>query len=194
LITPEQQRAATYTAVRGDYYQFGKNTPGWCSQCGTYSNAWGYKGVKTAQDPCPEGFRIPSIAQFDSLFKSSGIGLCISGGDGSPSYATENKWYYTEPKTDGTWKTAGMNIGDHLFLPCTGGISNGGSSSSPSKINGYYNYSYANYWTNYYTEKLNTTITMGSSLLCIVNHSGALGASGVTDFHQAVTISCVVDE
>jgi uncharacterized protein (TIGR02145 family) len=148
LATPATQQAASPTSawtnsdgvttsrVYGNVYQWGNNlalastgtennwanattttagTPGYFSD----DDAWGNSGAKTANDPCPVGWRVPSTTQWRSLangnessFSINTTGVVTTSG---------NKW---------TWKTTtttGVQIGDFLFLPavgCRNGVSN----------------------------------------------------------------------
>ena len=74
------------------------------------NNRW-LDASKTANDPCPQGYKIPSQAQWGDLF--------ISGiTSGTPGTATQNTW---------TWTGNGYTVGANLYLPAAGyrGASNG---------------------------------------------------------------------
>jgi uncharacterized protein (TIGR02145 family) len=58
---------------------------------------------KTANDPCPAGFRVPTQAQWVGLFRDNS--------DGPPNIATRNTW---------TWTGNGFTIGSNLYLPAAG--------------------------------------------------------------------------
>ncbi len=64
----------------------------------------GTNPAKAANDPCPAGFKVPSQAQWGSIF---------AGGvtQGAPSAATANVW---------TWTGNGYTVGSALYLPAAG--------------------------------------------------------------------------
>ncbi|MDR1764383.1 MAG: fibrobacter succinogenes major paralogous domain-containing protein, partial [Dysgonamonadaceae bacterium] len=121
----------TTSRVYGNYYQWGNNlalastgtdnnwvnattttagTPGYFNS--SYNNAWGNSGAKTANDPCPAGWRVPSITQWQSLANGNTSSFSLNT-TGVVTTST-NKW---------TWKAAttkGVQIGNFLFLPVAG--------------------------------------------------------------------------
>lgn len=73
------------------------------------NNLWGdgttgANPAKAANDPCPAGFKVPSQAQWGSIF---------AGGTtyGAQSTATANVW---------TWTGNGYTVGSNLYLPAAG--------------------------------------------------------------------------
>ena len=59
---------------------------------------------KTANDPCPAGFRVPTQAQWGGLYQDGAT-------SGAPNSATRNTW---------TWTGNGFTIGSNLYLPAAG--------------------------------------------------------------------------
>jgi uncharacterized protein (TIGR02145 family) len=60
--------------------------------------------AKAANDPCPTGWKVPSQAQWQSIFHATANGV-------APGTATANTW---------TWATNGYRVNTALFLPAGG--------------------------------------------------------------------------
>ncbi|TAE04331.1 MAG: hypothetical protein EAZ95_20685, partial [Bacteroidetes bacterium] len=68
-------------AIHGDYYQWGRNAPAattsaligtWGSQGGNSNNGnWTSTGTGGPNDPCPDGFRVPSSAEWDAVIANN---------------------------------------------------------------------------------------------------------------------------
>jgi uncharacterized protein (TIGR02145 family) len=128
-ITWTNSDGVTTSQVYGNFYQWGNNlalastgtdnnwksgttttagSPGYFSS----DNAWGNSGAKTANDPCPVGWRVPSTTQWQSIGNGNSNSITIN--TTGVVTTSGNKW---------TWKettTKGLQIGDFLFLPAAG--------------------------------------------------------------------------
>jgi uncharacterized protein (TIGR02145 family) len=104
LTTPEQIKNAPPSKTYGSIYQWGKKNA-WPS---TESVGGWTGGSKTAADPCPAGWRVPSQAQWGSIFN---VGTTSS----APGTATANTWTW-----NGATTTRGYGVGFGLFLPAAG--------------------------------------------------------------------------
>jgi uncharacterized protein (TIGR02145 family) len=76
----------------------------------------GVNPAKAANDPCPSGFKVPSQAQWNGLFRTVST-------SGAPNTATFNTW---------TWTGNGFLIGQKLYLPAAG--QRIGNSDTPSDV------------------------------------------------------------
>jgi uncharacterized protein (TIGR02145 family) len=69
-------------AIHGDYYQWGKNAPdanvdviigAWGSQGGSTANGNWTPTEKGPNDPCPDGFRVPSAAEWQAVHDNNAV-------------------------------------------------------------------------------------------------------------------------
>jgi uncharacterized protein (TIGR02145 family) len=107
----------------GDYYQWGQNTIAAFSPNdatnpdglnGTWENNSALDGawtddIKAAKDPCPDGFRVPTRAEWQGVFNNSL----------NPQTSVGNYVGATNPNGSTTYD-CGIRLGDCLYLPATG--------------------------------------------------------------------------
>jgi uncharacterized protein (TIGR02145 family) len=139
----------------GNYYQWGRNTnitsgsprygaagptgpgsgeansgsiSGW-STTAAANSAWADASKVVANDPCPDGFRVPTKAQWEAVINSS-LNPTVSYGTGWSTTMNAHTNY-----------AAGLRIGSGtsgLFLPAAGTRSNTNGSLSNRNVLGYY--------------------------------------------------------
>ncbi|NDV95151.1 hypothetical protein D0T84_09490 [Dysgonomonas sp. 521] len=109
--------------VLSDRPQYGKYIPGYTGSKDDWRNPqsdtlWGdgtekRNQLKTASDPCPTGWKVPSREQWQSIYKVSGAGI--------PSQATANSWTYIKGIAIPANKApGGFALADILYLPIGG--------------------------------------------------------------------------
>lgn len=96
------------TSTVPGHNQFIRATIDWINVTG-FDNRWGdgttgANPPKAPNDPCPAGWKIPSISQWRSIFRESTI-------NAGPASATANTW---------TWTGNGFKVGNSLYLPAAG--------------------------------------------------------------------------
>jgi uncharacterized protein (TIGR02145 family) len=128
LTTPDQIKNAPTSQTYGHYYQWGKklawptagSVSGWNSGSNTVVDgagfnydraAWFSGSGKTAADPCPAGYRMPTRAHWNSIFSPD----TNYGESKALENATANTWVWSS-----TTPTTGLQIGQSLFLPAAG--------------------------------------------------------------------------
>jgi uncharacterized protein (TIGR02145 family) len=125
--------ADSNTPGHSDFIKAPDNPYDWRNGSGN-TDRWTDSG-KAANDPCPNGYRVPSIAQWQSIFNDK-------SGDDAFSYgevSNANTWYWQT--TNGNIKTLGASNGGSLFLPAAGerGYTNGSMDGAGS---------YGCYWSS----------------------------------------------
>jgi uncharacterized protein (TIGR02145 family) len=127
------------------------------------ANRWGGETqTKQPNDPCPAGWKVPSQAQWNSIFGNSLI---------LPSSATANTWKWESDTYGG-----GYRVGSSMFLPAAGYRDRNGT-LHPSKDIGYYwsntifgvQSNYVNFSPDYASTITNTFIfrAFGLSVRCV---------------------------
>jgi uncharacterized protein (TIGR02145 family) len=102
--------------------------------------------AKTANDPCPTGFKIPSQAQWGGLFRT---GIT----SGAPGTANQNTW---------TWTTSGFMVGSNLFLPAAGYRNGSNATLTNVGTNAYYSSSNVNGTNTYNLSFSSGTVSPGN--------------------------------
>jgi len=94
-----------------------------------------YNGSKTINDPCPDGWRVPTDAEFQSIMNGSVDQVAFSGSYNSVS---GNRWQWVSNSTSGYLVTPSGSSSPTLFLPAAGYRYYGSSPLSAVGSNGTY--------------------------------------------------------
>ncbi len=98
--------------------------------------------IKGANDPCPDGWKVPSIAQWQSIFSTNTTNQPSSA-------ATANTW---------SWTGYGYKIGQYLYLPAVG-YRNGNGLLQDNSTNGdYWSSTVINNTSSYYFKFINNSL------------------------------------
>ncbi len=148
------------------------------------TGAWS-DGSKTADDPCPAGFRIPTKAQWDGVLNASLNTLAYPG-----SWSNNSTNY-----------SAGLQVGQTLFIPATGGrVFSTGALGARGNV-GYY-WSSTESGSNVFvgaiengaagTFDIPLNNVIGLPVRCVADEAGAIGALNcVSATHSGVLINGV---
>jgi uncharacterized protein (TIGR02145 family) len=176
----------TNSVIYGDLYQWGRkedghekrnstktstlatsNTPGnvgfimadyplWDWRSGGGNDDRWTDATKAANDPCPSGYKVPSIAQWRSIF---------NGDTGSPTYATinsdnaYNNWSWQDTGTKGAYS------GGTLFLPAAGYRRHGDGNLDGAGTDGFY-------WTSSVLDRVAYALSFTSSNVSLPSSRG----------------------
>jgi len=166
----------------GDLYQWGRQTDGHevrtsATQAGPVSapvankiitnnnttkdwitpqNNTRWDNTKTANDPCPAGYKVPSINQWGSIYRESDYTIT------SPSQANRNTW---------TWTGNGFLVGTTLYLPAAGLRSADLSTASLGQVGtgGYY---WSSTFESFYSLRLSFSSTIVNAVGQVVRVAG----------------------
>ena len=101
VITSTPQAGPVSAPVVDRFITNGTSPYDWIS---TQNSSLWLDASKTANDPCPAGYRVPTQAQWGGLFRDGTT-------SGAPGTATRNTW---------TWTGNGYTVGANLYLPAAG--------------------------------------------------------------------------
>jgi uncharacterized protein (TIGR02145 family) len=163
----------------GNYYQWGTNVSvanadsnrdqsGSWNKISPDADAWSDGGVKGPKDPCPEGWRVPTQAQWQAVIQNNPLTTTITN----------------TPKDYTSWQnyainfSSGKRIGKSLFLPTCGKFGALGTLDRRGSA--------GNYWSS--STSVNLPATCALSLLFTENTFGPLDD---TDRFCAVPIRCI---
>lgn len=118
---------------------------------------------KATNDPCPAGFKVPSVSQWGSIFKGNTT-------SGAPGTAITNTW---------TWTGSGYAVGLGLYLPATG-FRNGNNGT------------YGQAGLGHFWSSTNNPVVSTESILLIFNAIDVNPSYNVPRIHGA-TIRCVAE-
>lgn len=118
--------------LRNSAVSFGPTTPttnfltGWSPSSTAWGDGTSNRNVpKSANDPCPAGYKVPSILQWGSIFRGGATSSAVN-----VSTATANTW---------TLISNGFKVGDNLYLPRAGDRDGAGVVADVGTV--------AKYWT-----------------------------------------------